>query len=60
MNEETMKTFEIELRRTSFITITVEAETQEQAEDKAWQKINYDPVNDYASWDIEDIKEMVE
>ena len=54
------KTYEIELRRTSFITVTVEAETQEQAEDKAWQKINYDPVNDYASWDIEDIKEMVE
>jgi hypothetical protein len=55
-----MKTYEIELRRTSFITVTVEAENQEQAEDKAWQEINYDPVNDSASWDIEDIKEMVE
>ena len=32
-----MKTYEIELRRTSFITVTVEAENQEQAEDKAWQ-----------------------
>ena len=53
-----MKTYEIELRRTSYITVTVEAETQEQAEDKAWHEINYDPVNDFASWDIENTTEV--
>jgi hypothetical protein len=52
------KTYEVELRRTSFITVTVEAETQEQAEYKAWQEINYDPVNDSASWGIEFIEEQ--
>lgn len=53
-----MKTYEVELRRTSYITMTVEAENPEQAEDKAWEKLQYDPVNDVASWDVESIEEL--
>ena len=34
-----MKTFEVELRRTSYITITVEAENEDDAEDKAWAQV---------------------
>ena len=34
-----MKTFEVELRRTSYITITVEAENEDDAEMLAWQQI---------------------
>ncbi len=53
---EMKKTFEVEYRRTSYITVTVEAENEDDAETLAWQKINYDPVNECASWDIESIE----
>ena len=55
-----MKTFEVELKRTSYIVLTIEAETAEEAEEKAWSEINYDPVNDCASWDVESIEEKGE
>lgn len=32
-----MKTFEVELKYVSYTTITIEAETQEQAEQLAWE-----------------------
>ena len=54
-----MKTFEIELRRTSYITITVEAEDKDQAEAKAWQEVENGRTDIYdAQWDVESIKEM--
>ena len=55
-----MKTYEVELRRMSFITMTVEADSKEQAEHKAWEyvKENNVSVNIYdANWDIESIEE---
>jgi len=52
------KTYEVELRRTSFITVTVEAENEEQAEELAWQEsLVMDSKHD-ASWDIESIEEV--
>jgi hypothetical protein len=53
-----MKTYEVELRRTSYITITVEAENEDEAETKAWQEIESDraDIND-ANWDVESIEE---
>ena len=53
-----MKTYEIKLRRTSFIVVTVEAEDEADAEALAWQESmpfhsNYD-----SSWDIESIEEV--
>ena len=54
-----MKTFEVELRRTSYITITVEADNKDQAEAKAWQEIENGRTDIYdAQWDVESIEEM--
>lgn len=56
-----MKTFEVELRRTSFVVITVEAASEEDAENKAWKELdaNYDHGDILAaSWDVESIEEV--
>ena len=34
-----MKTYEVELRRTSYITMTVEAENEDDATDQAWARV---------------------
>ena len=54
-----MKTYEVELRRTSFITLTVEADSAEEAENKAWERIEADVVNiTDADWQVESIEEQ--
>ena len=54
-----MKTFEVELRRTSYITLTVEANDRDEAEAKAWQRVEADNVNiNDAQWDVESIEDM--
>ena len=56
-----MKTFEVELRRTSYVVITVEAASEEDAENKAWRELdaNYDHGDsEAASWDVESIEEI--
>ncbi len=50
-----MKTFEVELRRTSFVTVAVQAETVEEAEALAFEEVSSRPDN-YASWDVESIE----
>jgi len=56
--EQTMKTYQIELKRTSYITVTVEAENKDDAVALAWQELERDNVNiEDASWDIESIEE---
>ena len=54
-----MKTFEVELRRTSFITVTVDARDKEEAEQSAWAAVEsgYFGEADDASWDVESIEE---
>jgi len=52
-----MRTFEIELRRTSYIVLTIEAETQEEAEAKAWVEVEDRPDSEDAHWDIESIED---
>lgn len=53
-----MKTFEVELRRTSYITVTVEAVDEDDAEAKAWQEIENGRNDIYdAQWDVESIEE---
>lgn len=49
-----MKTYSIELRRTSFVTLTIEAETKEQAEDLAWEEMqnNLSAESNCADWEI--------
>lgn len=54
-----MKTYEVELRRTSYITMTVEAENADEAEAKAWQEIENGRNDIYdAQWDVESIEEL--
>ncbi len=54
-----MKTFEVELRRTSYITVTVEADNKDQAEEKAWQEIENGRTDICdAQWDVESIEEV--
>jgi hypothetical protein len=52
-----MKTFQIELRRTSYITIEVEAESQDEAEALAWRRVEQDYYRDDGHW--EDRKSVV-
>lgn len=54
-----MKTYEVELKRTSYVTLHVEAGSTEEAEFIAWQEIEngYGDKGD-ASWEVESIEEM--
>lgn len=54
-----MKKYEVEVRRTSYIIVTVEADDVEQAEERAWQRIEADNVNiNDAAWELESIEEI--
>lgn len=54
-----MKTWEVELKRTSYITLTVEADSKDEAETKAWQEIENGRTDIYdAQWDINSIEEQ--
>jgi hypothetical protein len=54
-----MKNFAVELKRTSYVTVYVEAETKEQAETLSWLEIErgHEPVED-ADWECSDIYEQ--
>lgn len=53
-----MKTYEIELKRVSFVTITVDAINREHAEALAWEQIQSGYIDDYhGDWNIENIEE---
>jgi hypothetical protein len=51
-----MKTYQIELKRTSYINIEIEAESQEEAEASAWKAVEQDYYKDDGSWEIESIE----
>lgn len=54
-----MKTYEVELRYTAYTTITIEANSQEEAEAIAWQELATDGSyrSDYGDWQLESIEE---
>ena len=54
-----MKKFEVEMQRTSYITITVEAENEDDAETIAWAVVEDDiqNIND-SQWYVESIEEV--
>ena len=54
-----MKTYEVELRYESYTTITIEANTPEEAEAIAWQELQTDGSyrSDYGNWELESIEE---
>ena len=52
-----MNTYEIELKRTSFVTYTVEALDEDSAENEAWEQLAQDGKTDHgASWEVESIE----
>jgi hypothetical protein len=53
-----MKTYQIELKRTSYINIEIEAESQDEAEALAWKGVEQDYYRDDGHWDIESIEEL--
>lgn len=56
-----MKTYEIELRRTSYVTVTVNADNAEHAEELAWLELEkHEHENSYADWALESIEEQKE
>ena len=52
-----MKTYQIELKRTSYVNLTIEADTQDEAERLAWLQMERDYYRDDGNWDIETIEE---
>ena len=52
-----MRTYEVELCRTSYIVITVNAENKAQAEDKAWKELENRADGGDAYWSLESIEE---
>jgi hypothetical protein len=53
-----VKTYEIELKRESYKTIWVEAESQEQAEAHAWKQIEANTYREDGLWEIASIEEQ--
>lgn len=51
-----MKTYQIELKRTSYINLTIEAENEDEAEALAWKDIDQNYYRDDGSWEIEHIE----
>lgn len=51
-----MKTYQIELKRTSYINLTIEAENEDEAEALAWKDIDQNYYRDDGSWEIERIE----
>ena len=54
-----MKKFEVELRRTSWKVISVEAETEDEAVNLAYEKLSYDEFKS-GVWDTESVWEAQE
>lgn len=55
-----MKTYEVELKYTSYTTITIEAESADDAEAIAWTELATDGSyrSDYGDWALESIEEQ--
>ena len=53
-----MRTYEVELQRTSYITVTVEAENEDAAEAIAYKRIEDGHEDDDASWTTESVEEI--
>jgi hypothetical protein len=51
-----MKIYQIELKRTSYVNLTIEAENEDEAEGLAWKQVDQDYYRDDGAWDIESIE----
>jgi hypothetical protein len=55
-----MKTYQIELKRVSFVNLTIEAANEEDAEAQAWKQVEADYYRDDGAWEIESIEPETE
>jgi hypothetical protein len=55
-----MKQFAVELKRTAYVTIYVDAETKEQAKDAAWAELQAGEsyYGEDADWECADVSEL--
>ena len=53
-----MKLYEINLKRESYITRQIEADSQEEAEAIAWKKVDAEDPCGYAHWGVDCITEI--
>jgi hypothetical protein len=56
-----MKYFAVEIKRTSYFTIHIEAENKDQAEALAWEEVNSGEsygISGDANWECESIEEV--
>jgi len=54
-----MTTYIVELKRLSYVDFTIEADTPEQAEALAWERVESGSVSDgVADWTLSDIYEL--
>jgi hypothetical protein len=56
-----MKTFVVELKRTSYVNLTIEADSQDEAEALAWAEIESGEsygITDDADWNLNHIEEL--
>jgi hypothetical protein len=51
-----MKTYQIELKRVSYVNLTIEAANEEDAEAQAWKQVEADYYRDDGAWEIESIE----
>jgi hypothetical protein len=53
------KTYEVELKYTSYVIITVEADNEEEAETLAWRELELSgSISRGGDWELESIEEM--
>jgi hypothetical protein len=51
-----MRIYQFEMKRTSYINLTIEADTVEEAEGLAWKQMDRDYYRDDGSWEVETIE----
>ena len=53
-----MKTYQVELKRTSYVTFEIEAHSEEDAEAFAWDRLNGYYNAEDASWELESTTQL--
>mgnify|MGYP003644784654 FL=1 len=52
-----MRTYQIELKRTSYVNIMVDADSMDEAEAEAWREVENGADSKHADWELEFIEE---
>ena len=52
--------FEVELKRESYVTYTIEANTPDEAEDKAWEELERTNPREEGFWSVESVEDVGE